>query len=136
MILDDTARALYTTLTGGTALMPLLAGTASVYYLQAPEAAAYDFVVYSHQGGGPDNIYPGHAESNLWYVRAYSTVSPARAGSILTQVDALIDQRNISIAGVATYWCAREENINLVETLPNGKYVWSAGGVYRIRTSY
>lgn len=135
MILDDTATALYGTLTGGTALTALLAGTTSVYWQQAPDNASYGFVVYNHQGGGPDNDSPGKHESNIWQVRAYSATGPKQAALILTQADLLINQKSISIGGSACYWCAREANINLVENLPSGKKVWSAGGLYRIRTS-
>lgn len=135
MILDKTAAAIYTALNGGTALTALLAGTTSIYDAQAPDGASYPFVVFSHQGGGPDNIAPVTIESNLWYVRAYSETSAKTAAEIFEQVDALLHRKALSITGFTTFWCNREQNIRLIENLPSGEKVWSAGGIYRIRTT-
>lgn len=135
MILDDTSAALYTTMNGGTALTALLASTTSVYDTQAPDVAALPFVVFSHQGGGPDNLAPVNLESNLWYVRAYSASGMKAASEIMTQIDALLHRKALAITGNTTFWCNREENIKLVENLPNGGKIWSAGGIYRIRTA-
>jgi len=134
MILDKTAAAFYTTLTGGTALTALLAGTASVYDTQAPDNATLPYVVFSHQAGGPENVDANNLEQNLWYVRAYSATSAKTATEIFAQADTLINRVNISITGFNTIWCAREENIKLVENTPSGR-IWSAGGLYRIRTA-
>lgn len=134
MILDMTSAGLFTTLTGGTALTALLAGTASVYDTQAPDNATLPYVVFSHQGGGPENVDANSLEQNIWYVRAYSATSSKTATEIFAQADALINRINISVSGFNTFWCAREENIKLVETTPSGR-IWSAGGLYRIRTA-
>ena len=135
MILDKTSASLYTTLQSGTALTALLAGTTSVYDMQAPDNATLPYVTFSHQGGGPDNIAPVNLENNLWYVRAYSSTSSKSATEIFEQADLLINRKAISITGYNTFWCNRETNIKLVENLPNGQKVWSCGGIYRIRTS-
>ena len=134
-VLDSTAAAFYTTLTGGTALTALLAGTASVYHQQAPDGAAFDYVVYNHQGGGPDLITSADMESNLWQVRFFSTTSSKTAAQGFTQVDALLHKKNIAISGVTTFWCAREQNIVLVENPPDSQKVYSVGGLYRVRTT-
>lgn len=133
MILDKTAAALYTTMTGGTALTALLAGTASVYDMQAPDNATLPYVVFSLQAGGPDNLDNNDLEQNVWNIRGYSATSPKAATLIFEQVDLLLDRVNISITGFNTLWCAREENYKLVEETPNGR-IYSAGGMYRIRT--
>lgn len=135
MILDDTSAAIYTTLNGGTALTALLAGTTSIYDQQAPDTVSLPFVVFSHQGGGPDNIAPVNLESNLWYVRAYSATSAKSASLIMAQIDALLHRKALSITGQTTFWCNREENIKTVENLPNNGKIWSAGAIYRIRTA-
>lgn len=134
MILDKTSAALYTTLSGGTALTALLAGTSSIYDTQAPDNATLPYVVFSHQGGGPENIDANALEQNIWYVRAYGTASMKTTTEIFEQADALLNRVNISITGFNTLWCARESNIKLVENTPSGK-VWSAGALYRIRTA-
>ena len=135
MILDDTSAALYTTLTGGTALTALLAGTTSVYDSQAPDGSSYAYAVFSHQGGGPELINPSNIEGNLWFVRVYSSTSMKLATQAFAQVDLLLHKKNLSISGVTTFWCAREENIKLVETTPSGEKAYTAGGIYRIRTT-
>lgn len=134
-VLGSTAAALYSTLTGGTALVALLAGTAAVYHQQAPDEAALDYVVFNHQGGGPDLLTSKDMESNLWQVRFFSNVDAKSATVGFAQVDALLHKKNISISGVTTFWCAREQNIVLVENAPNNTKVYSAGGLYRVRTT-
>src|SRR5574341_912799 len=130
MILDKTSASLYTTLQAGTALTARLAGTTSIYDAQAPDNATLPFVVFSHMGGGPDNIAPVNLENNLWQVRAFSATSAKDAAEIFEQADTLINKKAISITGYNVFWCNRETNIKLVENLPNGQKVWSAGGVY------
>jgi len=133
MILDKTASALYTTLQG-TALTSLLAGTTSIYNMQAPDNATLPYVVFNHQGGGPENVDNNALEQNLWYVRVYSATSAGTAAAIFEKADNLLNRVNVSITGFNTLWCAREENITLLENTPSGK-VWSAGATYRIRTA-
>ena len=135
MILDATSAALYSTLKAGTALTAKLAGTTAIYDMQAPDEASYNYLVFSHQGGGPDLVNKSDIESNLWFVRIYSNVSAKSATEAFAQADALLHKQNLSISGVSTFWCAREENLKLVETTPNGEKVYMAGGIYRIRTT-
>ena len=132
MILDKTSAALYTTFQG-TALTSLLAGTASIFDTQAPDNATLPYIVFSHQGGGPENVDANNLEQNIWYVRAYSAISAKNAAEIFTQADNLLNRVNISITGFNTFWCAREENVKTLENTPGGR-IWSAGGLYRIRT--
>ncbi len=135
-ILDETAAALYTTLSGGTALTALLAGGTAGIYEGAPyEGAAFDYVVYNHQGGGPENINPSELESNLWLVQCYSVTSAKQAATIFNQVDALLHKKNLTIGTRDNIWTARVTNIKLLEHAPDGRRIWRAGGVYRIRTT-
>jgi hypothetical protein len=134
-LLGSTSTALYTTLNGGTALATLLGGTARIYELQAPDGAKPPYVVFNHQGGGPDNITSASIESNLWLVKAYSSTSAKVASNIFAEVDTLLNRKNISIGSASTWWCAREINVKLLENLPNGQLTWMRGGIFRIRTS-
>jgi hypothetical protein len=134
-LLGDTSTALYTTLNGGTALTTALGGTARIYDMQAPDGASLPYVVFQHQGGGPDNITSAGIESNLWLVKVYSNASAKAASDIFALADELLHRKNITIGTANTWWCAREENVKLLENLPNGKRVWMRGGIYRIRTS-
>lgn len=143
MIINNTATALGSILAAGTALTALLgtvpnSGTVSIpaiYHMQAPERANLPYVVFNHQGGGPDNENNSNLESNLWWVRAYSGSTSANAGSIFTQVDLLLHKKNITIGSATTIWCCREENISLIENNPAGIKTFACGGIYRIRTT-
>jgi hypothetical protein len=134
MILDKTSAAIYTTLTGSTALTALLNDATSVYDTQAPEGASLDYVVFSLQAGGPEVVTGSEIENNLWFVRVYST-SAKKASEAFEKVDALLHRKNITIGSGVTWWCAREENVKNVEVTPSGQLIWMAGGIYRIRTS-
>lgn len=135
MMIGDTATALYTRLKSNTGLTALLAGTTSIYNLAAPNGAAYAFVVFNYQGGGPDNQTSRNIESNVWNVRGYSTTSAKAAAAIAGEIDEMLHKQNFSIGSAVTFWCAREENISSVQQGPDNQRVWLAGGLYRIRTS-
>lgn len=125
--------AVYSKLSGGTALTALLATTSSVYYLQAPDGAALDYVVFSYQGGGDEN-WTSHRTKNLMlFARGYSKTGPAQAGSIDAQIDALLHGTTLTVSGWTNFWTAREEDVSLVETDPAGKHIWMSGGMYRVR---
>ena len=134
MIINDTAAAFYSTLGAGTALTAALAGTTSIYHLQAPDEASYPFVVFSLQGGGPTGENPSRIEDNVWWIRAYSVTSADNAATIAGLFDALLHRINITITGATTIWCQRAENIALIENNPTGK-VFVCGGMYRIMTT-
>ncbi len=133
MILDKTATALYTTLNGSSTLTALLPKSTSIFDSQASDGAELPYVVFSHQAGGPENVDANDLEQNIWYVRAYSDESAKKAAEIFEKVDNLLNRVNISIIGFNTFWCAREQNVTLLENTPNGK-IWNAGGLYKIRT--
>lgn len=135
MIINDTATALGSVLMSGTALTALLAGTTSVYHLQAPDEASFPYVVFNHQGGGPTGDSPSRIEDNVWWIRCYSVTSALSSAQIFEQVDALLHRINIVITGATTFWCQRESNIALIENQPTGNKIFTCGGMYRIRTT-
>jgi len=129
-------QALYGTLTGGTALKNLLAGGTAgtaVYYQQAPKNAAYPYVVFNLQGGGDINITPSRQKDYIYFVRGYSKFTPAYAGSIDAQIDALLHGRTLTVTNWANFWTARTSDFENVETSPDQDNVYMAGGFYRIR---
>jgi hypothetical protein len=129
--MNAVAVALYTTLSGGTALTSLLGGTA-VYQQQAPDGAALPYVVFSKQAGGPENIDPHDRRDLTYFVRAYAG-SAKTAGQIDAAVEALLHRHNLPVTGWNTLWCARDADLETVEPQPNGVPVYMAGGMYRIR---
>ena len=94
-------QAIYTKLNAATALTSLLAGTAAIYHIQAPDNATLPYVVFNIQGGGDENQTPKRRKNLIVYVRAYSGVSALNAGSIDTQIDTLMHGGTISVSGWA-----------------------------------
>ena len=136
MILDDTAAALYSKLAAGTALTALLAGGTASIYGDAPEDhAAYDYVLYGHSGGGPENQNASALENNVWLVQSFTTTNAKRAAQIAGAVDALLHKQVLTIGTRSNIWTARETNIKLTEVDPAGTRIFRAGGFYRIRST-
>ena len=125
--------AIYTKLTGGTALTALLAGTASVYDNVAPRGAQTPYVIFGQQGGGDENITQVRYKSDLYAIKAVSEVSAKEAGDIDTQIDALMHDTTLTVTSWTNYSCVRETDVDYVETTPEGDNVWHVGAIYRIR---
>src|SRR5512135_1132579 len=106
--------AVYSKLSGGTALTALLAGTTSIYNTDAPFNAAYDYVIFNVQGAGESNDTAHRVKDVTLQVRGYST-SLSKAGSIDAQRDALLHGGSLSITGWRTLWQVRSQDIELVE---------------------
>lgn len=122
---------LFSKLSGGTALVNALGGTA-IYYAQAPDNVAYPYVVFSYQAGGPQNVTPSDMRDAVVYVRCYATAA-AQGGTIDALVSSLLHGGSISVSGYTNYWTKREQDIALVETDAAGRIVYTSGGLYRIR---
>ena len=89
--MNDLETSLRSTLTGGTALTALLAGTASVYNAVMPRSASFPCVVYQQQSGVEPNDNPHRTMNYLYTVKALSDTSMSQAGAIDAQLDALLD---------------------------------------------
>lgn len=131
--MNELNQAIYSTLSAGTALTALLAGTTSIYHLQAPDNATLPYVVYSLAGGGADNQTPKERENIVEFVRAYSDVSALSAGSINAQVRNLLHKKTLSVSGYTNFWCQKEAHMDNIDNLPSGEKVWMQGDYYRIR---
>lgn len=123
--------AIYSKLSGGTALTTLLGGTA-VYFAVAPEGAALPYVVWSYQGGGDENLTSNRMKNLLVYIRCYASTH-ALAGSVDVQADALLHKSTLSVTGWHNIQFMREDDIFTVEQPPDNAPVYSAGGFYRVR---
>ena len=127
------AAGIYSTLQGTTAITNLLAGTTSIYHLQAPEGAATPYVVFSLQGGGDTNDSPHRVKDLTMFIRAYATGSlgAATAGSIDDQIDTVLHNTPISISGWTNLWLTRETDLETVENDKTGQQTHMQGGFYR-----
>ena len=130
--MNEVDAALYTRLQG-TAVTSLLAGTTSIYHLQAPEGAALPYIVWNIQGGGDENLDANRTKNLVYWIRAYSGVSAAEAGSIDAQIDSALHMQPLTVSGWTNIWLAREEDIEMPITEPSGELTFVAGGLYRNR---
>lgn len=126
--------AIYSRLQTTGALTSLLAGTTAIYHLQAPEGATLPYVVFSLQSGIDDNLSRHRTKQNVWFIRAYSGVSAAQAGSIDAQIDAALHLVPLTVSGWTDFWLARETELETVQLEPSGRQVWMDGGMYRQRS--
>ena len=123
--------ALYSRLSGATAITSLLATGTPIYALQAPEGATLPYIVYSVQGGGDRNDTANRLKDLVVFVRAYATTN-ARAGSIDAQIDTALHLVPFSsVTGWTNIWLARERDLETVENPPTGSQVFMNGGLYR-----
>lgn len=133
--MDEFDQAFYTQLTGGASLTALLAGTTSVYAQSAPREAALPYVIFSFQGGGDEKINPQRFVNIVYAVKGVSATSQKSAELIAAQIDALLHLATLAVSGWSVWWCMRESHMRYVETTPEGRNFWHAGGEYRIRAS-
>ena len=125
--------AIFGKLASGTALVGALGGTL-IFAQQAPDGQAGAYVVFSHQGGGPENLTPREMRNNVWYVRSWAD-TPELAHRLDGLCEDLLHATALSVSGWSNFWCKREEDVQLVENLPSGEKKWMAGGMYRVRLS-
>ena len=118
-------------LTGGTALITSLGGTA-IYNAHAPDMAALPYVVFSEQTGSPDNETPSDARTLIYWVRAYAA-NGSQADDIDALLSALLHNQVLTVSGYTNYGLQRETEIPTSEINSAGKRTYQAGAMYRVR---
>lgn len=131
--MNELNTALYSRLQGTSAVTSLLAGTTSIYHLRAPNNAGYPYIVFSIQGGGDENDTANRTKNLVLFIRAYSGVSAKQAGSVDAQIDAALHLTPLTVSGWTDFWLAREEDLEAVESEPDGQSIYMRGGFYRVR---
>ena len=126
--------AVYSKLSGGTALTALLSGgTASVYNNEPPFEAAYDYVVFNVQTGSEGNDTAHRVKDITLQVRAYAT-NLARAGSIDAQCDTLLHRQALSVSGWSEIFTPqRTQDIEMIEYDEANRPLYSRGGLYDLK---
>jgi hypothetical protein len=126
--MDAIEQALYTTLSGGTALTTALGGT-SIYYGLAPLDAALPYVVVNLQAGNEGNEVLRRNERRVYLVKALAS-SLGSAETLAGHIDDLLHGATLSITGYANYWSARESIVRYREIDPQAGAIGHAGGEY------
>ena len=126
--------ALYTTLSGGTALTALLGGTA-IYNALGPQGTAvtYPLVMFTKSSGLDDNDSPRRTKTLVYQATGISDKGKKEAETIDNAIDALLHDSSLTVTGWSEYWVRRESDISYVEQIPGGKVLWHEGGLYRVR---
>lgn len=126
--------ALYSRLSGTSGITSLLASATSIYAVQAPEGAAYPYIVFNIQGGGDENSNPHRTKNIVLFIRVYSNVSKKTAGDVDAAIDTALHLSPLSgVTGYTNTWFARETNLETVENPATGKQIFMVGGLYRSR---
>ena len=133
-VFDVLGAAIYSKLSAGTALVGRLAnGSLSIYPVIAEDEAVFPYVVYSHHSGAYANRDPVESKNNIYFIRAFSKVTPKEAGLIDVDIDALLHKKPLTVAGWDNFWIARDADLENYEVQPTGVKVYMRGGLYRIR---
>ena len=130
-VFNEMGSAIFGKLSAGTALTTLLPGSASIYRIQAPNEVAFPFVVFGVNSGGPRNETPSDRRDEVVWIRAYSKLGPAQAGSIDAAISGLLHNQPVTVTGYTTMHVQRELDAEFVDNLPNTEPVWMCGGMYR-----
>ena len=133
-MIDAVNKAIYTKLTGFTALTSQLGGASTVYFGQAPLDAELPYVVYTIAGGGEDNDVPLDGGDITYYVKGVAKTASS-AGAIADSIRSALHEQTIAIdAPWTVYRCQHEQVLMFAENVERDQY-WHAGGSYRIKIS-
>jgi hypothetical protein len=131
--------AMYSTLAASTAITALTnGGTASpsVYHFLAPEGADPPYVIYQTQAPSVPfrtHGYPIVYEDVTMTVKAVTEGHSAlQAGTIASNIAALLNGSVLSITGHTVLMLRREMDVDYYEVLPGGQRYHHRGGQYRI----
>ena len=129
----DLWSAIYTKLSGMSAITSQLAASTAIYHAAAKDNATFPYIVFSIQAGGPENINPSDMLDVLYNIRAISDVDMETAGLIDAAISAALHSGTISVTGYTNFWIRRETDIAFAQVLNNGITTYTSGGLYRIR---
>lgn len=132
-------RALYGKLAGDTPLNNLLATPAtgyskSIYHQQAPDGAAYPFIVFNKQSGVPTEAFadPSAYDTDVWLVKAIDRGTSAdTAEAISARIAVLLNDATLSISGGTLLYLRRQSDVEYPE-VSNGVQYKHAGSLYRL----
>jgi hypothetical protein len=133
-IFNALGSAVYSKLSGGTALTALLnGGTASIYNVEPPFEAAYDYVVFNLQTGTEPNDTQHRIKDVTLQVRAYAS-NLAKAGTIDAACDALLHNQGLSISGWSQVIMPhRMQDVELIEYDESDRPIYTRGGLYDLK---
>lgn len=131
-------RAIYGKLSGDGTLTALLGTpptgvTKSIYHQEAPEGAAFPYVIFNKQAGTPYYALKSLAmDDEVWMVKGVDHSGGADSvDAIATRLNALLTDGSISISGSTQLYLRRESDVEYGEVTDGERYK-HAGALYRL----
>lgn len=121
-------------LTGAVGVTSLLSSAGAIYWREAAQEAALDYIIYHLSGGGDTNDTPRDALDVRVVVKGVSG-SSTDAGSIATAIREALHRKEISYEGGWKHIACQHESIVEYEERVAGQQFFYAGGIYRLRAS-
>lgn len=125
--------ALYSRLTGTSALTNLLSSTTAVGNQLVSQGTGFPYVIFQEMSEVDDNASPHRTKQILYLVKGVSRTGFAEAGRIDAAIDAALHRLPLTITGWGNYLIRRESSVEYVEPLAGGGFVYHSGGIYRLR---
>jgi hypothetical protein len=132
--------ALYSKLSGGTALCALIGGTATprIYHSIAPDtdtATTFPCVIFDWVAGGYSATSQHVDGEGIFRIRAIATTSSKDAGAVAVEVFNLLDRSSLGsitgYSGISLF--AEPPHMDVLEPTEKGTYYFTAGDDYRLR---
>ncbi len=132
-------RALYGRMSADVTLNGLLATPAAgfakaIYHQQAPDKAAFPFVIFSKSSGVPTEAMsdPSAFDTDVWLVKGVDRNTTADgAEAIAIRLNALLNDGALSISGGTLLYLRRQSDVEYAEVI-DGVQVKHAGALYRL----
>lgn len=129
-----TKRAIHDYLAADAALLALVHGNSveSIYERSAPQEAVFPFVVYFKSASSPDYDFGSHVDEEIWTIKGVDKGdSSFRAQQIADELEEVLHDAPLAIAGHYTLYCRREEDLDMAE-VEKGATIHHAGALYRL----
>lgn len=134
-------RAIYGRMAGDTTLNGLLAAPApgrakAIYHQQAPQGAAFPYVIFQKQSGNPTEAFgdPSAMDTDVWMVKAVDRSDSAdQAEAAAARIIALLNDAPLSISGNALLYLRRQSDVEYPE-VTDGQMYQHVGSLFRLVT--
>lgn len=105
-----------------------------IYDPVAPPGQSRPYIIFTHTGGGHENINPSDLQNHVYLVKGVAD-GKKEAGEIHDLILAALHKQTLTVAAGAytNFWTAAEEEVRMVEVLDDGRMVYHCGAYYRIR---
>lgn len=107
-------------------------GGSYIYDPVAPPGQSRPYIIFTHTGGGHENINPSDLENHVYLVKGVASGKKV-AGEIHDLILAALHNQTVIVSGYTNFWTAAEEEVRMVEVLDDGTTVFHCGAYYRVR---